>query len=93
MPLTADAAEATAFVVCGAWLTLPKSVVYVAPQDGSPGVPGTMPMPTSVNSGSRMLWRWPGLFIQAIAMLRAVARLPWPHARFSPTNQSPSGAM
>jgi hypothetical protein len=73
--------------------TAPKSVVYVAPHEGSPGVPGTIPRPTSVNSPVRMFALWPGLFIHAIVMLRGVARLPWPQARFSPTVQSPSGSM
>src|SRR4051794_18089731 len=92
-PFTAEAAEATALVVCAVWPTLPKSVVYVAPQDGSPGVPGTMPMPTSVKSGSRMLWRGAPPFLPPHAVLRGGgggARAP---PGVSPAEQTPPGLV
>src|SRR3954470_8607001 len=72
-----------------AWVppeTAPKFVVYVAPWPSvERGLPMVTPKPISRNSGRRMFSRWPWLFIQAATMLRGVASVPVPQARFSPT--------
>src|SRR3954451_3222886 len=74
----------------GGYPRAPKSVVYVAagmPSGRRTGAPGAMPIPIWRNRPVRMLWRWAAECIHARTVWRGVARLPAPHARFSPSIQ------